>query len=236
MFCLPKTAWPPDFLGMFTPNVGGDVNAYGGTGTGFATATNGEGDAYLPKFEAKYKLDLGAGYIMPFGGFQWYHIAPSGNGNITDDMDVYSYVAGLSTMWNIGAFSIGAQASYGMNEGNANWAAARTGAARNAYLSTTGGSDVRKVFTTQAEIVAALKFTDTLRFEAGLGYYVDNAVNAPGFSQKDDGYLVYLQAMITMAPGVNLCPEIGYYGNLDDRTGNNEGYQWYAGAKWQIDF
>jgi hypothetical protein len=224
-------------LGMFTPNVGGDVNAYAGTATGFANATNGEGDAYLPKFEAKYKLDLGAGYIQPFGGFQWYKVAPSGTGTVYDKLDVYSYVAGVGTMWNIGAFSIGGEASYGMNMGNANWAAANTAASRLAYMSSRfGDSDVRNVYTTQAELVAALKFTDTLRFEAGAGYTVDNAVNAPGYSRKDDQWMTYAQCLVTLAPGVYVIPEAGYTNFLNDRSGKDEGWQWYAGAKWMIDF
>jgi len=226
-------------LGFFTPNVGGDVNAYSGAATGFANAENGEGDAYLPKMEAKYKLALGAGYIMPFGGFQWYKVAPSGTGNVNNELNVYSWVGGVSTMWNIGAFSIGAQGSYGMNEGNANWAAGRTGAARNAYLKPAAAgvnAQVKDVYTTQATVVAALKFTDTVRFETGVGYYVDNADGAPGFSQKDDGATAYLQCMLTLAPGVYVIPEVGYFAFLDDRSGNNEGFQWYGGAKWQIDF
>ena len=84
--------------------------------------------------------------------------------------------------------------------------------------------------------MGALKFTDTLRFETGVGYRVDNADGAPGYSQKDDALTVYAQCMITLAPGVNVIPEVGYMDYMDDRTGNDEGYQWYAGAKWQIDF
>jgi hypothetical protein len=45
-----------------------------------------------------------------------------------------------------------------------------------------------------------------------------------------------VQAMITLAPGVYLCPEIGYIDYMDNRAGDDEGYKWYAGAKWQIDF
>ena len=45
-----------------------------------------------------------------------------------------------------------------------------------------------------------------------------------------------MQALITMAPGVYLCPEVGYIDYMDNFAGNDEGYRWYAGAKWQIDF
>jgi hypothetical protein len=29
---------------------------------------------------------------------------------------------------------------------------------------------------------------------------------------------------------------VGYFDFMDDNAGNDEGYRWYAGAKWQIDF
>jgi len=99
-----------------------------------------------------------------------------------------------------------------------------------------GGDDIANVYTLQALFVPALKFTDTLRFEAGFGYRQDNADGAPGYSQKDELWVAYLQAMITMAPGVYLCPEVGYYDFMDGVDGSDQGNQWYAGAKWQIDF
>ena len=88
----------------------------------------------------------------------------------------------------------------------------------------------------QGMLVAALKFTDTLRFEAGGGIRVDQVNGAPGFSQKDGSWVGYVQAMITLAPGVYLCPEVGYIDYMDTVAGNDQGYKWYAGAKWQIDF
>ena len=68
-----------------------------------------------------------------------------------------------------------------------------------------------------------MKFTDTLRFEAGVGFRQDNADDAPGYSQKDEVWVAYLQAMITMAPGVFLCPEVGYYDYMDNRARRGPG-------------
>ena len=225
-------------IAALTPTYG---FAYGDTGNGINGVTGSPNpNSYTPRFEANYNLALGAGYIKPFGGFQYYDVKGANNGvasNVNDTLDVWSYVAGVSTSWNIGAFSIGGQVSYGMNQGNVSgWSAGDAGrAAASAYLAP-GGDDVRKVFTTQALIVPALKFTDTLRFEAGIGYRQDNASNAPGYSQKVEEVVTYLQAMITMAPGVFLCPEVGYYWYGDNTAGVDTGNLWYAGAKWQIDF
>jgi hypothetical protein len=123
-----------------------------------------------------------------------------------------------------------------MNEGDVTgWdTGSNARAASQAYLK--NGDDIADVYTLQALIVPALKFTDTLRFEAGLGFRQDNADGAPGFSQKDELWVAYVQALITMAPGVYLTPEVGYYDYLNGVNGDSQGYQWYAGAKWQIDF
>jgi hypothetical protein len=200
------------------------------------TNASGDPDVYFPKIEAAYQLALGAGYIRPFAGFQYYQVKSIPGGAVQDDIDLYTYLVGVSTSWNIGAFSIGGQVSYGQNEGLANWANGYNASNAQFPVLKTNGNNVADVTTIQAMIVPALKFTDTLRFEAGLGYRMDDASGAPGFSQNDAVWVGYVQAMITMAPGVFLCPEVGYIDYMDNRAGNDEGYQWYAGAKWQIDF
>jgi hypothetical protein len=221
-------------LAALVPSFGADLNT---TANGINGATGAtDPDSYIPRFEASYMAKLGAGYLKPFGGFQYYTVKPGGSTVLTDDVDVWSYVLGLSTSWNIGAFSIGGQLSYGMNEGNVQgWSTGSNARSiSSAYLD--GGDDIKDVYTLQALLVAALKFTDTLRFEAGFGFRQDNADGAPGFSQKDELWVTYLQALITMAPGVYLAPEVGYYDYLDGVNGDSQGYQWYVGAKWQIDF
>ena len=105
-------------LAFLAPSYGADV---GTTTTGINGVTgSADPDSYIPRVEASYMLKLGAGYIKPFAGFQYYTVdtasAPAVS-NVTDDLDVWSYVLGVSTSWNIGAFSLGGQVSYGMNQG-----------------------------------------------------------------------------------------------------------------------
>ena len=102
----------------------------------------------------------------------------------------------------------------------------------------TRDDDTDDVDVGQAALIAGWKFTDQLTFEAGYGYlYTDS--DAPG---EDDGdtHSIYLQAVISMAPGVYLLPEVGYFDFGDDfsagGTGQDAGDQLYIGAKWQIDF
>jgi hypothetical protein len=222
-------------LAFLTPSYGGDVGTsatgiYNSTGT--ATVT-GDADSYIPRVEASYNLKLGPGYIKPFGGFQYYTV--ESGGALTDDIDVWSYVVGVSTNWNIGAFSIGGQLSYGMNEGAVQgWSTGANNRVSSSPILKAGGDDIDESYTLQALLVAGLKFSDTLRFEAGGGYREDDP--QPNGAEKDKLWAVYLQAMITMAPGVFLCPEVGYYDYMDDAFGDDQGNQWYVGAKWQIDF
>ena len=233
--------------GYLSMESGTNLAATTATGINGVTGTAQDPDSYIPRFEASYMLKLGAGYIKPFGGFQYYTVNQTVNSlpasSVQDDIDVWSYVVGVSTSWDIGAFSIGGQLSYGMNEGvTQGWSTGSNARASSSPYLNTNGQDIADVYTIQAMIVPALKFTDTLRFEAGFGYRVDNPDGAqprPGAvknGQPDDMWVGYLQAMITMAPGVFLCPEVGYYDFMAGPNTGNQGSQWYAGAKWQIDF
>ena len=70
---------------------------------------------------------------------------------------------------------------------------------------------------------------------AGGNYLSDNSENFPVYSQKDDSWIVNAPTVITLAPGVCFIPEVGYY-YMDDAAAKEQGYQWYVGIKWQIDF
>ena len=39
-----------------------------------ACTGNADPDSYIPRVEAGYMLKLGAGYIKPFAGFQYYTV------------------------------------------------------------------------------------------------------------------------------------------------------------------
>jgi hypothetical protein len=238
----------PSYIGLYvggfefaalTPAYGQNPGTTQGTSpnlNGVQGATNGDPDAYLPKFEAAYQWKFDAGYIRPFGGFQYYKIAASNPGTVTDTLDIYSYVLGIGGQVNIGAFYLNSEVAWGQNWSSSNWYSGANAATSSLPYLKTNGQDVADVTSWSALLVGGLKFTDTLKFEAGGGYRSDNADGAPGFSQKDDSWIVYGQAVITLAPGVYLIPEVGYYDYMDNVAGQDQGYQWYAGAKWQIDF
>lgn len=70
---------------------------------------------------------------------------------------------------------------------------------------------------------------------AGDGFLPANAEKTPVYSQEDDSWIVNAPTVITLAPGIFFIPEVGYY-YTDDVAGEEQGYQWYVGVKWQIDF
>jgi hypothetical protein len=214
------------------------TRADGTTATAPGVAPAGSDPDYnFPKLEASWLLKLGSFDIRPFGGFQYFNVSDTSvtraAGTLTDDIDVYSYVVGLDSMLNIGAFYVGGQAAFGINWDNANWANARAGTAGSKAL-LDGTDDVKDTTTWTAMLVAGLNFTPQMKFEVGGGYRADD----PDLNDvdKDEMWQIYGQLVLTLAPGVYLVPEAGYLDKMDSFAGDDEGYQWYAGAKWQIDF
>jgi hypothetical protein len=200
-------------------------------------------DNNIPKIEASWLLKFGSFDIRPFGGFQYFAVSSTDASStptatapatLVDDLDVISYVIGIDSMVNIGAFYIGGQVSYGINWGNANWSGPLVGGTAGSQALLDGNDDVTDTTSFMAMLVAGLKFTPTLTFEVGAGYRVDE----PDLDDidEDEAFTIYGQAVITLAPGVFLIPEAGYLDKLDNFAGEDEGFQWYAGAKWQIDF
>jgi predicted porin len=202
-------------------------------------------DWNLPKLEARYTLKLGIGEFIPYGGVQYFKLSDSSNtraaGTLTDDADIYSYVLGLAAKMNFGAFYVNVNGAYGQNWSNANWASGYnpgSGANSQASLKNTTGS-TNDATSWVAGIFGGLKFTDTIKFEAGFGYRNDDSdVNG---TDDIDAWTAWGHAVLTLAPGVYLIPEVGYIDKGDTNGAGaagtqDQGYVWYGGAKWQIDF
>ena len=202
------------------------------------TPAGSDVDNNLPKFEAAYTLKMDAFSLRPFAGIQYFTVSSTDTteaaGTLTDDVDVISYVVGLGGMVNIGAFRIGGQGAYGQNWANAQWAGGRWG---QTYAGATldGADDTNDAKSWMAQLIAGLKFSDSVNFEIGGGYRNDDAdINGV---DNAESYELYGQVVLTLAPGVFLIPEAGYIDFMDDpATDEDAGYTWYAGAKWQINF
>jgi hypothetical protein len=198
------------------------------------TPAGSDPDWNLPKIEARWSLKTDSFKLIPFGGFQYFKVS-EGTSTLQDDLDIYSYVLGLNVQANFGAFYLAAEGTYGQNWNNANWKNGLYSAASSSSASlNSSGDDVKDATSYMLGLVLGFKATDRIQFEAGFGYRNDDS-GIPG-SQDDDFWQGYVQAAVTMAPGVYIVPEVGYQDFMDNAAGNDEGYQWYAGAKWQIDF
>ena len=199
------------------------ITPSGSTTVGTQAAANSEVDEYIPKIEAKWGMSLDMFSFNIMGGYQTYEIDGP-------DEDVDSYVIGGDAAVTFGPAYIKAAISYGQNIGNAGWAGASgvlVGNANNANMKDTD--------TLQADLIAGFKFTDMVTFEAGFGY-VDNSYDANGYNDNSP-WEVYGQAVIALAPGVWVIPEIGYRDNDEiPTTGRDAGSRMYVNAKWQIDF
>ena len=94
--------------------------------------------------------------------------------------------------------------------------------------------ELRKFGFTMGAIVAGFKLSDMWSFEGGFG--VRNDRTDEGVERDTTPWSVYLQSVITLAPGVNLIPEVGYFDYDNNATGDDAGSTFYIGGKWQIDF
>jgi hypothetical protein len=213
----------------------------------------------LPKMEASYQMKFtDAISAHAFGGFQTYDIKTADLFGGTDSKSVQSWMVGLGGDLNFGPFYAKPQVSYYRNGAAAGWLNAN-------YLTPTKrgfvqdfndefGSDLpvdvvsNDVLTAKnlmAMLALGFKPTETLGLEFGVGYIDFSSDSIQGISIRNNYLEYYLQAVITLAKGVYIIPEIGYRDFGKDKFDKpfyivapdvDNGSLFYAGAKWQIDF
>ena len=233
-------------IALVTPK-SGDINSlsYNAAGAVVQTPTDGDVDEWLPKIEAKYAMTMDAFNWAIRGGFQTYTIEDVvGTGGDTNDVDVTSWIIGADAGFNFGPAYVKGAVSYGQNVGNADWNIKNTTGTQGGLAEWDGNDGTNDVDTLMAALVAGFKMSDMVTFEVGAGYRNDDCGDfSDGFDDDNDLFAIYGQALVTLAKGVYIVPEVGYYDYMDSNVKNlygpgenYEGYQWYAGAKWQIDF
>ena len=196
--------------------------------------TDGDIKSYIPKLEARWSIAGDTFNFSIFGGFQYYTIddvTPVGGGR-SDDIDVTSWVIGGRGRLNFGPTYIKGTVSYDQNGEEAGWLGPR-------YVDSSafwdGDDDIKDSNVFQAGIAAGFVMSDMVRFEAGVGY--DNVSSDLKGSDDSNLWAAYGNAVIALAPGVWIIPEVGYYDNdVEPSNGHSAGNLWYAGGKWQIDF
>ncbi len=186
----------------------------------------------VPKLEASWGMGFDTWNFGLQGGMQYYSIKkkPGSNGN--EDIDVTSYTLGANVGFNFGPAYVKASGSVAQNPGNAGWNIPGFHN-QGGWAGWNGkGDSTDDTVTTMGALVGGIKVSDMLSFETGFGYRNDT----PDDAKCSTSYSVYGQSVIVLAPGVYLIPEAGYFANGKDMSGKKLGNQFYAGAKWQINF
>ena len=186
-----------------------------------STTDNDNNEQYLPK--------LNVGYAGKAGSFS-YNVGVVGQTYKDKDFDetVTSLMGYVTGQAGFGATSVAFTASYGQNVGNMGFLG---------RMSKVNADDVTGF---EGMLQLSQKLSDTLSFNAGVGYVYDKS-DADG-ADADDKMTVFANMPIKMAKYVTLVPEISYIDQLSEGrnasnvTSDSDAKQWAVGAKWQIDF
>jgi hypothetical protein len=198
----------------------------------------------VPKFEVSYEFGLSdAMSFHAFGGYQYkkQQIAATGTLNgapftFSFDDNIDSWMVGAGADMNFGPMFIKPQVSYYQNGAAAGWLGSRTPGGDSALPIINQNGNIADVNSLMAMLALGFSPTEAMTLEGGIGYL---------YTDVDDGYEnsaydAYIQLVWSLASGVYLVPEVGYrdYGDFEPAIGDKVdlGSQFYAGAKWQIDF
>lgn len=182
----------------------------------------------LPGIEASFGLSFDPVSLKVAGGYQTYEATW---GTMTEDVE--SYMVALGAAVNLGIFYVKGDVYYGQNPGNLISVDAGSGWGANG-LAAANPLEFVDNDTYGFIVVAGLKLNDMFGLEAGYGY-VNSEFDASG-SNENEAMAYYVQAPITLAPGVFVIPEVGFIDNCEDDFGADEHEVTYFGAKWQINF
>jgi hypothetical protein len=178
----------------------------------------------LPRLEASYNLPVGEGRILFMGGINTFNVDPDGV-----DESVTGGMLGASASFPVGPITLAGNLWIGRNVGTFGM---YHQTADDPVINPIDGS-LEDTDSWGGILVANFKSTDMLSFELGVGYTEsDNDT----FLGKDDAIAYYGNAVVTIAPGFFIVPEIGVQDGLDNSLGVSTGKLWYAGAKLQINF
>jgi hypothetical protein len=192
------------------------------------TFTGAENDTTLPKVEVAYRFATDMFWVEPYVG---YNSFDQGTGVGTQTEAITSMIYGFKGKVNIGPAFIGAGFAMGTNPADYGLAGSKINAVWD-------GATVQDVDYMEYMVNVGFKMSDMVTFEGGYGRSI-NEIDVAGTKVEDPSFSYYIQADITLAPGVHLIPEYAQISEDDVTTGGtsvDEASTSYIGAKWQINF
>lgn len=204
-----------------------------------ASGAVGSQKVMLPKIVASYRLAQDNWWVKLAGGYQTYNVYSGANQTGTDQ-SVDSYLGNLSAGVALGALNFRGTVWAGQNPGNiifisvsdvpAGALAAGGLASYNVATATLTDNDGMGY-----QLVASYQINDMFTLETGVGYAKTEFDTAAAVD--DDVIMYYIQAPITLAPGVTVTPEIGKVDYKEDSIlAPPQGENTYFAVKWQINF
>lgn len=208
-------------------------------------------DTFMPQLQFAYQYRADTWRIKVGGGFQNYKMKnfthAATNNLLFKSKNVNSWLLMFDGNINLGPLYLAATASVGQNWAEACWNTRKGGLANeytnNKRLDTFGvalkGDKLKNTTSVMGAVVVGYNITEVLRLEGGFGYRYDEN---DAWDKNSHMWTTYIQAAYTVAPGFRIIPEIGYVdlgdtvGTRGARDSKDNGYIWYAGAKWQMDF
>lgn len=176
--------------------------------------------AVIPMIAAAYKYTFDMGEVQIAGGYNTVEI---------NDEDVDSYAVGLGGKLNFGAVGVFATGVWGENLGNLGAGTATLFEGQTVFL--VDDSEVVDCESMGGTIGLTFAVNDMLTLEAGYGYIHDE-YDYDNVDYEDEAQSYYLQAAITLAPGVTITPEVG----MIDQIESDQPETFYFGAAWAIAF
>ncbi|WP_320040955.1 porin [uncultured Desulfobacter sp.] len=173
--------------------------------------------AIIPMIAMCYKATFDMGEAQIAAGYDRFEI--------DDDEDIDAYAIGLGTQLNFGAVGMFATFVWGENIGNLGAADETEYQGLASYV----GGEVYDCETIGGTIGVTFAVSEMLTLEAGYGYIHDEIDDVDDTSIAQS---YYLQAGITLAPGVTVTPEVGMIDNREDGCEETM----YFGATWAIAF
>ena len=187
--------------------------------TGNIVAAATDADTSMPKIEAAYSFKAGAISLKPMFGYYSYT-----EENAANSYDIDSYVLGLQLTAALGAVSIKANVSMLNNGGSYGiFSAAASAPVYDAINDTVVDNDSMGY-----NLVVGFKASDAIGLEFGYGHTEAELDTAGSTTDEADSY--YIQAVINLAKGCMVIPEVGILDHKDVSETT------YYGAKWQINF